>query len=62
MVIASRARRSVVAAVALVVPVVVAATRVMLGVHFLTDVVTGVVLGLEFAVALALVRPLRMLG
>jgi len=43
--IASRTRRAVVAAVAVVVPVVVATTRVLLGVHFATDVTAGLVLG-----------------
>jgi len=53
LIIAARTRRSVTIAVALVVPVVVAATRVLLGVHFLTDVVAGVVLGAEIAVGMA---------
>lgn len=55
-IIATRTRRSVAAAVALVVPIVVAASRVLLGVHFLTDVIAGFVLGMEIAVGLALVR------
>jgi membrane-associated phospholipid phosphatase len=53
-IIATRTRRSVAAAVALVVPVVVAATRVLLGVHFLSDVVAGFFLGTEIAIGLAL--------
>lgn len=60
LVIATKAPRSVVVAVALVVPVVVATSRVVLGVHYLTDVVAGLVLGLETAVGLALARPWRL--
>ena len=60
LVIAPRVRRSVAAAVALVVPVVVATTRVVLGVHYFTDVVAGLVLGTETAVGLALVRFWRL--
>ena len=42
-------RRRAVLAVAVVVPVVVAATRVLLGVHFLSDAVAGLVLGAGWA-------------
>ena len=59
-VIASRTRQAIVTVVAVVVPVVVAATRVLLGVHFLTDVVAGVVVGFEIAVGLALLSPWRL--
>jgi membrane-associated phospholipid phosphatase len=43
--------RPVAAAVAVVVPVVVAATRVLLGVHYVTDVVGGLALGWACAAA-----------
>ena len=59
-IVAARTRRSVALAVALVVPVVVAATRVLLGVHFLSDVVAGLALGIETAAALALLRSWRL--
>lgn len=49
----ARMPRLAVAAVALVVPLVVAASRVLLGVHFLSDVVGGLALGAGLAVALA---------
>lgn len=58
--IAARTRRSVAVAVAVVVPVVVATTRVLLGVHFLTDVIAGLVLGVEIAVGLAMLRSWRL--
>lgn len=56
--VAGRMPRLVAVAIALVVPLVVAATRVLLGVHFLTDVIAGLVLGAGLAVGLAVVtRP-----
>ena len=58
--VSTRIGRSSAAAVALVVPVLVAATRVLLGVHFLTDVVAGVVLGFEIAVGMAWVGTWRL--
>jgi undecaprenyl-diphosphatase len=51
--LAARVPRFVAVAVALVVPLIVAATRVLLGVHFLTDVIAGLLLGAGLAVALA---------
>jgi undecaprenyl-diphosphatase len=62
MLIATRAPRPLVVAVALVVPTVVAATRVLLGVHFLTDALAGVLLGVEIAVVLARLRSWRLLS
>lgn len=62
MLIATRAPRPVVVAVALVVPTVVAATRVLLGVHFLTDALAGLLLGVEIAVVLARLRSWRLLS
>lgn len=44
-------RRALALGVAVVVPVVVATTRVLLGVHFLSDVVAGLVLGTGWTVA-----------
>jgi undecaprenyl-diphosphatase len=46
-------------AVAAVIPVVVAATRVLLGVHFVSDVVAGLALGWLVAVVTADLMPLR---
>ena len=60
MLIAARAPRPVVVAVALAVPTVVATTRVLLGVHFLTDAVAGLLLGVEIAVVLAGLRSWRL--
>lgn len=51
--VAARMPRLAAAVVALVVPLVVSATRVLLGVHFLSDVIAGLVLGAGLAVALA---------
>jgi undecaprenyl-diphosphatase len=48
-VLASRLRRSARIGLAVVVPVLVAATRVVLGVHFVTDVVAGLLLGWALA-------------
>jgi undecaprenyl-diphosphatase len=57
-VLGSRAPRTVRVAVGVVVPMVVAATRVFLGVHFPSDVVAGLVLGWAVAFLLAAaVRP-----
>ncbi len=51
--LAIRVRRAVALTIAVVVPVVVAATRVLLGVHFVSDVVAGLVLGAGTALLLS---------
>jgi membrane-associated phospholipid phosphatase len=47
------ARRLVVVALAVIVPAAVAATRVLLGVHFVTDVVAGLLVGWAVAAGLS---------
>ncbi len=55
--VALRARRRWVGALAALLVILVAATRVLLGVHFVRDVVGGVVVGLALALAVGFALP-----